>query len=193
MVTTKREDVKKQGFCKILWRKLRLRWSLSYYSTYSIFFLSGWEWKWGLGGGGRLLTFSAFGMGFYLRWALIWGWALIRINTVSQSTRYVKRRHIFLNWVLREEGKFTALCSRPPYSVILECFTLYSCSIGKSDVLKNVMHVQRFLSYWCRHRRDIFKSLLPCKQLTLSGVITLWISISPTATWYSPSWLSIAE
>ena len=28
MVTKKREDVTKQGFCKILWRKLRLRESL---------------------------------------------------------------------------------------------------------------------------------------------------------------------
>ena len=166
--------------------------SLSLYYLFN-FFLFGWEGKEGLGGGWSLLTFSAFGMGAYSRWALIWGWALIRINTVSQSTRYVKSRHIFLNWVLREEGKFTALRSRPPNNVILACFTLYSCSIGKSDVLKSVMHVQRFLSYWCRHRRDIFNSLLPCKQLTLSGVITLWISISPTATWYSPSWLSIAE
>ena len=32
---------------------------------------------------GRLLTFSAFRMGAYSRWALIQGWALIRINTVS--------------------------------------------------------------------------------------------------------------
>ena len=32
--------------------------------------------------GGRLLTFSAFRMGAYSRWALIRGWALIRINTV---------------------------------------------------------------------------------------------------------------
>ena len=31
---------------------------------------------------GRLLTFSAFRMGAYSRWALIRGWALIRINTV---------------------------------------------------------------------------------------------------------------
>ena len=31
---------------------------------------------------GRLLTFSAFRMGAYLRWALIRGWALIRIDTV---------------------------------------------------------------------------------------------------------------
>ena len=31
---------------------------------------------------GRLLTFSAFRMGGYSRWALIRGWALIRINTV---------------------------------------------------------------------------------------------------------------
>ena len=34
---------------------------------------------------GRLLTFSAFRMGAYSRWALIRGWALIRINTVSES------------------------------------------------------------------------------------------------------------
>ena len=32
---------------------------------------------------GRLLTFSAFRMGAYLRWALIRGWALIGINTVT--------------------------------------------------------------------------------------------------------------
>ena len=32
---------------------------------------------------GRLLTFSAFRMGAYSRWALIRGWALIRINTVA--------------------------------------------------------------------------------------------------------------
>ena len=32
---------------------------------------------------GRLLTFSAFSMGAYSRWALIQSWALIRINTVS--------------------------------------------------------------------------------------------------------------
>ena len=30
----------------------------------------------------RLLTFSAFRMGAYSRWALIRGWALIRINTL---------------------------------------------------------------------------------------------------------------
>ena len=33
---------------------------------------------------GRLLTFSAFSMGAYSRWALIRGWALIRINTVVE-------------------------------------------------------------------------------------------------------------
>ena len=32
---------------------------------------------------GCLLTFSAFRMGIYSRWALIRGWALIRINTVD--------------------------------------------------------------------------------------------------------------
>ena len=34
---------------------------------------------------GRLLTFSAFRMGAYSRWALIRGWALIRINTVNRE------------------------------------------------------------------------------------------------------------
>ena len=33
--------------------------------------------------GGRLLTFSALRMGAYSRWALIRGWALIRIKTVN--------------------------------------------------------------------------------------------------------------
>ena len=34
---------------------------------------------------GRLLTFSAVRMGAYSRWALIRGWALIRINTVATA------------------------------------------------------------------------------------------------------------
>ena len=50
-----------------------------------------WEWEggevgWGGGGclfeAGGLLAFSAFRMGAYSRWALIQGWAPIRINTV---------------------------------------------------------------------------------------------------------------
>ena len=47
------------------------------------------EFEWEEGGGGRLLeagrllTFSTFRMGAYSRWALIRGWALIRINTVA--------------------------------------------------------------------------------------------------------------
>ena len=36
---------------------------------------------------GRLSTFSAFSMGAYSRWALIRGWALIRINTVTIISR----------------------------------------------------------------------------------------------------------
>ena len=45
---------------------------------------SGREVGWGerLFQAGRLLTFSAFRMGAYSKWALIGGWALIRINTV---------------------------------------------------------------------------------------------------------------
>ena len=46
-----------------------------------------WVWLGGRGSGRlfeaeRLLTFSTFRMGAYSRWALIRGWALIRINTV---------------------------------------------------------------------------------------------------------------
>ena len=37
-------------------------------------------------GGRHLLTFSAFRMGTYLRWVLIRGWTLIRINTVVLQT-----------------------------------------------------------------------------------------------------------
>ena len=52
--------------------------------------------------GGRLLTFSAFRMGACSRWALIRGWALIRINTVLVETfrcywrrRRRRGRHFF--------------------------------------------------------------------------------------------------
>ena len=41
---------------------------------------------------GRLLTFSAFGMGAYSRWALIRGWALIRIITVNCQSHFEKAK-----------------------------------------------------------------------------------------------------
>ena len=66
MVITKREDVTKQGFCKILWRKLRLRGSLLLVliQFQSHCHSSGW------GGSGRLFEFDWEGRG--------WGWVLIR-------------------------------------------------------------------------------------------------------------------
>ena len=48
----------------------------------------------GVGWGGclfeaqRLLTFSAFRMDTYSRWALIRGWALIQINTVVKTLSF---------------------------------------------------------------------------------------------------------
>ena len=69
MPVTKREEVTKQGFCKILGRTLRLRGSLL------LVLIRLFE-------AGRLLTFSTFRMGAYSRWALIRGWAPVRINTV---------------------------------------------------------------------------------------------------------------
>ena len=69
MVITKSEDVTKQGFCKILWGKLRLREGLL---LSLIWVCVGGRWG-GVGAYSRL--------GVYSRWALIRGWALIRINT----------------------------------------------------------------------------------------------------------------
>ena len=51
---------------------------------------------------GRLLTFSAFRMGAYSRWALIRGWALIRINTV---TRLALFSGSFAKWLLSLQQK----------------------------------------------------------------------------------------
>ena len=59
MLITKREEVTKQGFCKILWRKLHPRGSLFLEFIHS----SGW------GGGERLFEFDweEEGVGTYLR------------------------------------------------------------------------------------------------------------------------------
>ena len=58
---------------------------------------SGKEVGWGgrLFEAGRLLTFPAFRMGAYSRWALIRGWVLIRINTVYPLAR--SREHDRVN------------------------------------------------------------------------------------------------
>ena len=42
--------------------------------------------RWRVFEAGRLLTFSAFSVRAYSRWALIRGWAIIRINTVCPRT-----------------------------------------------------------------------------------------------------------
>ena len=109
MVITKREDVTKQGFCKILWRKLLLWGSLLLeliqfrgdggevggVGVGALSSLSGIGREVGWGGplfeAGRLLNFSAFRMGAYSRWALIRGWSLIRINTVGASIEYINK------------------------------------------------------------------------------------------------------
>ena len=59
---------------------------------------SGREVGWGgrLFEAGRLLTFSAFRMGAYSRWALIRGWALIQINTVDRLLFLEGKKYIVI-------------------------------------------------------------------------------------------------
>ena len=73
MVITKLEDVTKQGFCKILCRKLRLRGSLLLVliQFFSVGRSNGVGWGGHLFEAGRSLTFSVFRMGAHSRWALI--------------------------------------------------------------------------------------------------------------------------
>ena len=73
MPVTKREEVTKQGFCKILGRTLRLRGGLLLvliqFQFQCYYHSNGW------GGRGRLFQFDWEGEG--VGWALIRGWALI--------------------------------------------------------------------------------------------------------------------
>ena len=69
MPVTKREEVTKQGFCKILRSTLRLRGSLLLVLFQFHYHSSGW------GGGGRLFEFDWQGEG--VGRALIRGWALM--------------------------------------------------------------------------------------------------------------------
>ena len=80
MVITTSKDVTKQGFCKGS-EENSVFGRVSYYLLLE-FLWEGVGWGGRLFEAGRLLTFSAFRMGAYSKWALIRGWALIRINTV---------------------------------------------------------------------------------------------------------------
>ena len=121
MLITKREEVTKQGFCKMLWSLL-----LEFIRSSWIYSLKWVGWGWALiwvrlgGGGGRrlfeagrLLAFSAVRMGAYSRWALIRGWALIQINTVhvflvlKRITLHTCDCHLFM-WL---EGMILIFCS----------------------------------------------------------------------------------
>ena len=130
MLITKREEVTKQGFCKILWRKLRPRGSLSLEFIHS----SGW------GGGERLYEFDweeEEGVSAYSRWALIWGWALIRINT-----------EIFLkvSWKMarvRKRKTNCAIITSFPFSLLLNSSCLTSFPWSHPCVCSLIDHGQR--------------------------------------------------
>ena len=153
MVITKREDVTKQGSCKILWRKLRLRGSL-------LLVLIQCFW---CGVGVVAYLSLAFKMGAYSRWALIRGWALIRINTVvvpfsdliwNVNLKKIKIRHrepvwrhfvyceicgkkffwlhLFVNFITKRKIRwFKCPTFRPSRSVWKRCVTLHSEGMTK--------------------------------------------------------------
>ena len=54
---------------------------------------------------GRLISFSAFRMGAYSRWALVRGWALNRINTVTvrslEFENFITR--IYFGYIVSQE------------------------------------------------------------------------------------------
>ena len=97
-IKKKHEEVTKQGFCKILWRKLSPQGRLSLVLIQFQFQFQSHCHSVDEGGGGRffeagrLLTFSAFRMGAYSRWALIRGWTLIWINAVVKVVDCGKER-----------------------------------------------------------------------------------------------------
>ena len=97
------KKTRRSNKARFLWNTLKksLSSGISYIRIYSIKWVGwGWAltWVWLGGGGGgrlfeagRLLTFTAFRMGAYSRWAVIRGWALIRINTgifISETFQY---------------------------------------------------------------------------------------------------------
>ena len=89
MVITKREEVTKQGeFCKNTLKKTASSGG-SYWRVLLEFLWEGVDWGGRLFEAGRLLTFSAFSMGAYSKWALIRGWAFIRISTVPDLSEVI--------------------------------------------------------------------------------------------------------
>ena len=92
-----------------------------------------WNWLRRGGGGrlfkaGRLLTFSTFRMGAYSRQALIRGWALIRINTVSHK----------LNKAFRTDGVTLRVSDRQ---------NELSCNSNQQTVNVWLNHVSKFSLY----------------------------------------------
>ena len=86
MLITNSEDVTKQVSVQYYPEENSVFGRVSYYILLEFL----WE---GVGWGGPLLTFCAFRMGAYSRWALIRGRALIRINTVHNTVSIMVHRY----------------------------------------------------------------------------------------------------
>ena len=165
-----------QRFLKILWRKLRLRASLllvlfQFFGGTGGREERGWALIWvsvRVGGkwdgdgrlfeAGSLLTCSAFRMGTYSRWALIRGWALIRINTViDKEVGYVSSYMTLENltdywhlpWVLLSTAKgldSPLFSSKPIFKALNSIVPLFSSDNVINCAFLGVMLAARRLS-----------------------------------------------
>ena len=112
MVIKKRKDVTKQCFCKLplLWRKLRLNESL--FILVLIQFQSHCHPRGGVG------------VGAYSRWALIQGWTLIQINTVTGP-------HCLQDTVDLKVLQYVTKVLTFQVNSLLSAFALCSCTVLK--------------------------------------------------------------
>ena len=142
MVLTKSEYARKQGFCKVLWRKLRLRVGL------------------------LLSLIGVFEVGSGVGWALIRGWALIkcfclqdgRLSEVGANSRlgaYSNKYGIWLKWKnLKKKLKNTILLGR----FIYLCLFLWNIFPIATDffLLYTRMSVSRGKNAWFFLWKGIF-------------------------------------
>ena len=121
---------------------------------------------------GRLLSFSAFRMGAYSRWALIRGWALIRINTVTRGNFPGGTPH--MKGVGMIVGNFELDPYRRPISAWPKLFLtpkrdrvfiLHSCKTMDKDVV---------FKYCCYKKLDFMNGVNKTKKKIYISNVSAW-------------------